>query len=65
MKKVVLIFPNTLRILEFILEYKIAGVVTNSLEKSLTGILPDDKIVAACTQFEAYIQSSSPVRVSY
>jgi len=57
MEKVVLLFPNTVSISNFLLQYRIAGLEVNSRERSVIGSLTSDQIMAACTQYNAYLKT--------
>ena len=56
MKKVVLIFPSTSNMADFILLYRIKGVLVSSSERSLSATLSEREIVIACTQFGAELK---------
>jgi hypothetical protein len=55
MKKVVLIFPDTERMTDFIFSNKIFQAEVDSKEFSLTAFLPDNEIMKACTVYEAML----------
>jgi hypothetical protein len=57
MKAVILIFPDTTTIAEYVLAHKISKADINSREQSLTAVLTDEEIAVACTQFKAILQS--------
>jgi hypothetical protein len=60
MKKVVLIFPDTLKMADFIIANNISNVIADSLEQSLTGEMTDDEIITACEEFDAFAKAVSP-----
>jgi hypothetical protein len=62
MKKVVLIFPDTLKMADFIIANNISNVIADSLEQSLTGEMTDDEIITACEEFDAFAKAISPFR---
>ena len=49
--RVVLIFPDTVRILAFIMECKVGGIEINSHFLTVTGKLTGDQIKSACNQY--------------
>ena len=57
MEKVVLLFPNIVSISNFLLQYRIAGIEVNSLERSVIGCLTSDQIIVACNQYNAYLKT--------
>ena len=58
MKKVLLSFPDTSSLTEFILLNKISHAEVNSKERSLVTYLEEEKIVTACTKFGALLMPS-------
>jgi hypothetical protein len=60
MKKVVLIFPDTVKMADFIIANNISNVIADSLEQSLTGEMTDDDIITACEEFDAFAKAVSP-----
>jgi hypothetical protein len=53
MNEVVLTFPTTILLSQFILEQKIGNAEVNSRQCTLSGILSDAQIILACTKFRA------------
>ena len=62
MKRVVLIFPDTASITSILLMYKIAGAQVDTLDHSLTGILSNEQIEAACHRFKAVVKLSYTIQ---
>jgi hypothetical protein len=56
MKKVVLIFPDTASIADFVLSHQISNIIIGNLDCSIEGKIPEDKIVIACTRYKAYVK---------
>jgi hypothetical protein len=61
MNKVVLLFPDTIALTEFLLLHRIAGAEVNTLERSLTCKLTDKQLLIACTKYQAQLQIKSGV----
>jgi hypothetical protein len=62
MKKVVLIFPDTTRMAEFILMHRITKAETNSIECSLSATTTDQVIEIARKQYGAKLRACTLVR---
>jgi transposase-like protein len=60
MKKVVLKFPDTARMAEFILTYRIGNAETNTRQCTLYAHVTEMQIVIACTEYEALLQKFEP-----
>ena len=58
MKKVLLSFPDTSSMSEFILLNKTSHAEVNSNERSLITYLEEEEIVKACTEFGALLMPS-------
>ena len=54
-KKIVLVFPNTISIAEFVLLYKVNNIQINSLDKTIKGVIPPNLVKIACQQFKAQL----------
>ncbi len=54
MKKVILIFPDTVRMAHFVITYSISNAEANTKELSLYAYLTEDQIALACTLYNAY-----------
>jgi len=65
MRKVVLLFPDTVSISEFLLMQKVSRVIIDTGEKMLRGILTDAQLHIACKQYGAKIRSSSVVKTKH
>jgi hypothetical protein len=61
--KVELIFPDTVRILAFIMECKVSGVEINSYFLKVTGLFTNDQVLTACGKYGAILNKSTPVMV--
>ena len=57
MKKVVLKFPDTSHITDFILQHKVSNAEVNSIEQTLVAIMTDEQIVIAETEYGAILKS--------
>lgn len=55
MQKVVLIFPNTSSIADFITKYHVSRAQVDSLEQSLSAPLQEDEISSALADFDAIL----------
>jgi hypothetical protein len=51
MKSVVLVFPDVTTMAEYILKQRVSQVQTDSTAITITGVLPDEKIAKACTDY--------------
>lgn len=60
MRKTVLLFPDTTKMAEFIMQYRASNAEVNSVELTLTALLSEEQIVAACTAYEAVIKAFVP-----
>ena len=58
MKFVILIFPDADSIVDFLLTYNPTHTEVNSSNLSITGLLSDAQIVAACTSYKAVMENS-------
>lgn len=47
-----IVFPDTVRLAEFILMHKVKNAEVNTNERSLLAPLTDTEIITACTKFE-------------
>lgn len=61
MKKVVLVFPNTQLMTEFILTQKIPNTEGNTRDKTLKGLMTDGQIEIACRQYGAALKQISKI----
>jgi hypothetical protein len=61
MKRVVLRFPDTASLTEFLLLYKISGAEINALEHTLTAILTEEQLQIACKKYNALVKLSYTV----
>ncbi|HEX2605735.1 MAG TPA: hypothetical protein VHK91_00085 [Flavisolibacter sp.] len=61
MKRVVLVFPDTVTLTNYLLTCRVSGADVNSTEVSLTAILSDQQIQLACERFEAVVKLSYSV----
>jgi len=57
MRSVLLIFPDTKKLSEFLAEVEISNAEVNTGEKSLIAQLPDDQIQVACSKFDAFLKT--------
>ena len=57
MRSVLLIFPDTKKLSEFLTEAEISNAEVNTGEKSLIAQLPDDQIQVACSKFDAFLKT--------
>jgi hypothetical protein len=56
MNQVVLLFPDTIALTEFLLKHRISGAEVNTRERSLTCKITDSLVLEACTKYQAQIQ---------
>ena len=56
MKKTKLVFPTITLMADFILTYQINSVDACTYERTLSGVLSENLIVIACTNYEAVIK---------
>ena len=56
MESVLLIFPDVTSIMQFILEQNANGVEVNTLETSIMGELPHNKIDIAINKYGAFVK---------
>lgn len=56
MKQVVLIFPDTATLFDYIFAYEISNAEVNSRELSLTTVLTEEQIVLASTKYSAVLK---------
>lgn len=61
MRKVTLIFPDTNRIAEFLINYQIKHAEVISGSKTLKCIINDDELVKACTEYKAILYNSQVI----
>ena len=61
MNKVVLLFPNTVTLTEFLLRHRISGAEVNTRDRSLTCYLTDTLVLEACTKYQAQLRIMSGV----
>lgn len=59
MKNVVLIFPDTAAMVEFVLTQKIVKSKSNTKERTLKGLMNDQQIEIACTKYNAELKQIS------
>lgn len=57
MKKVILIFPDSATIADFVIIHGISNTEVNSKELTLTAFLTEEQIVIASTMYGAIVQS--------
>ena len=62
MKKSVLVFPNTAKLVEYILAWKKFDLVVNFSDRSVTGELSDIEIRIACAEYGASIKDTPIVK---
>ncbi len=55
MKKLVLVFPDTANMLDFLLIYKVRGVKINSVDLTISGIMSAKTVSVALTEYGAEI----------
>lgn len=55
MRHVSLLFPDTLRLADFVIMHPVGHSCVNSREKTLFTILSDEQIVLACTAYNAVL----------
>lgn len=60
MKKAVLIFPDTVRMSDFLMNYRVSNAEANSFELSLIAIMTQAKIQAACKRYKARLRVAKP-----
>ena len=53
MRKVTLVFPDVIRLTDFVLMYRVSGLEVRSEDLLLTGILSDQLIKAAIAVYDA------------
>jgi len=58
MKQVVLIFPSTGSIADFISLNQVKGVLVDSVAQTLSAVLSDEEIAIACTHYGAELGST-------
>ena len=49
-------FPDTFRLVKFLVENEVSGVETNSRDCTVTGEISMEKIIIALTKYYAYLQ---------
>ena len=59
MKKVLLLFPDSVSMSDFIILTKISHAEVNSKERSLITFLEEDEIINACTKYGALLMPST------
>jgi hypothetical protein len=57
MKAETLHFPSNAMIADFIAVQEVGGLIINSAERTVTGVLPDAVIALACRNYGAYFKS--------
>jgi hypothetical protein len=61
MQKVVLIFPDTIKLSDFIIKNQIGPVEVNTREQTLNAELEDEEILIACSEeYEAIVDYTTP-----
>lgn len=55
MNKVILVFPNTSSLSDFIFQHRISGVEVSTCDRSLSGQVTDEQMLIACTQYQAQL----------
>ena len=60
MKKVVLLFPNTTSIADFILSERVSNAEVNSFEQTLIASMDDKQIAKAETVYGAILKAMMP-----
>jgi hypothetical protein len=63
MKKVLLIFPDTTSMADFIIRYRIGNAECNSIECSLLTMLTEREIMIATQNFQAYVQDHGSILI--
>ncbi|RYZ25393.1 MAG: hypothetical protein EOO10_18370 [Chitinophagaceae bacterium] len=53
MRKALLLFPDVASLTAFIFEQRISGLEVNTRERRVSGMLTEQQIVMACTQYKA------------
>jgi hypothetical protein len=61
MKRVVLIFPDTTRLSQFLLEKKVTKAIVNTSKKSLSGLIAEEQINEACKKYSAKVKRCSAI----
>ncbi len=56
MKKVVLVFPDTSSMVDFLLVYKVSGVEASSENLTISGRMSEDLIISALAEYGAEIK---------
>lgn len=57
MSSVLLVFPDIMCIADFVIKYEVGNVEINSLEHTISGLLPDKLIMLACAEYGAYLKA--------
>jgi hypothetical protein len=57
-KQVVLVFPSASSMADFILLYQVKGALVNSIAQSMSAVLSEGEIVAACTKYGAELKKT-------
>jgi hypothetical protein len=66
MQQVVIIFPDTEKIADFIMSRPIPRAEVNSREQTLTAPLEEDDIITACTEYGGHLNVElTPKKPSY
>lgn len=55
MNKVILVFPNTSSLSDFIFKYRICGIEVSTRDRSLSGYISDEQVLTACAQYQAQL----------
>jgi len=59
--RVVLIFPDTISLADFVFEIQIPGIETSLREQSFSGCLTEEQVNRAVHQFGAYVRVCTPL----
>ena len=57
MKKVVMVFPDTVSIIDFMLSNNVSNVEVNSIDQTITGVIAEDKIEKALNDYGAHLKT--------
>ncbi|HEV7620461.1 MAG TPA: hypothetical protein VGO09_01940 [Flavisolibacter sp.] len=56
MNKLILIFPDTKQMADFVLQNSISGIEVNSKEQTVAGIFTEEEILVACEDHNACLK---------
>lgn len=58
MRIVILIFPDTLMMSDFIMQCRISNAEVNSRDLTLTAVLSEKQIEVACAKYQAFLRNN-------